>query len=207
MTLIIGLIFSNGFLANKVIGILEPAPHYLQSRYDVAIVLSGVEHHGMGIDGQYHLTESADRITEAARLYHDNLVDKILVSGGAADISNPQENEALSMLHLLADLKVNPDDILFENKSKNTHENAKFCKSILEEHETSLLITSAYHMPRAYKCFRKNEIVTQPYPVDFQSSETTKFGDFLPSISALQKWQIFTKEVVGLLAYKAMGYI
>lgn len=159
-------------------------------------------------ENQFHLQEGADRIIEAVRLYHEGSIDRILISGGAADINNPEYNEGLSLARLAMDLRVLEEDILLENQSRNTYENAKFSKNVIPENDQDfLLITSAFHMPRALRCFEKQGISVQPYPVDFQVDSSTTFSDFLPSDKALRKWNILIKELVGLVTYKLLGYI
>jgi uncharacterized SAM-binding protein YcdF (DUF218 family) len=105
-------------------------------------------------------------------------------------------------------------DILTEEKSVNTHENAVFTKEFLGKNGIStdqefVLITSAFHMPRSEKCFAKVGLKTIPFPVDYYSHDI-KYD--LPSLlypraEALYNWQILFKEFLGLLMYRVLGYI
>ena len=47
--------------------------------------------------------------------------------------------------------------VIYEDRSRNTTENAEFSRDIARPRpeETWLLITSAFHMPRAVGCFRR----------------------------------------------------
>ena len=104
-------------------------------------------------------------------------------------------------------------DILIEEKSVNTRENAVFTKEFLEKNgiatdQEFVLITSAFHMPRSKKCFDKVGLKTIPFPVDYYSHDV-KYD--LPSIlypgpGAISNWQLLVKEWIGLVVYRLVGY-
>jgi uncharacterized SAM-binding protein YcdF (DUF218 family) len=104
-------------------------------------------------------------------------------------------------------------DILIEEKSVNTRENALFTKEFLEKNgiatdQEFVLITSAFHMPRSKKCFDKVGLKTIPFPVDYYSHDI-KYD--LPSIlypgpGAISNWQLLVKEWIGLVVYRLVGY-
>jgi uncharacterized SAM-binding protein YcdF (DUF218 family) len=105
-------------------------------------------------------------------------------------------------------LKIDDTNIHFENLAKNTYQNAKLSKVIIDSLDIQRwgLITSASHMHRAISTFRKNspEITFEPLPVDFHTGKSLYW--YPGSMDgSLQLWQIFIHEVVGLLAYKLTG--
>ena len=205
--LLTGLVFSNGYLANKALSKLEFDTASLNEEYELGILLTGITRHGVGVPNQFHLMDGADRLTETIRLYNAGTIKKILISGGAADIHNPKENEGINLVNLALDLGVEPNDIILENQSKNTYENAKYSAPMVRAYSSSVLITSAFHMRRAEACFAKQNLSPALYAVDFQTPDKTNFSDFLPSTLAFQKWDIVIKEIVGLSSYWMMGYI
>jgi uncharacterized SAM-binding protein YcdF (DUF218 family) len=102
-------------------------------------------------------------------------------------------------------------DILIENQSRNTHENALFSKKIMEEkysNATCLLLTSAWHLPRAQRCFDKCGLKTTAFPVDFWAKpfQLQPSQVFQPDSDAFQKWDFLIKEWVGLVVYRMKGY-
>ena len=79
--------------------------------------------------------------------------------------------EAKFALPLLESLGVARDRITLEDHSRNTVENAVYSKAIVQPKpgERWLLVTSAYHMPRAIGVFRKAGFPVEPYPVDWRT--------------------------------------
>lgn len=156
------------------------------------------------------LNESAERLTIVpylARLYPHAL---IVHSGGNNHLNgHALVTEADGAKRLFKDFGIAPDRILLEGKSRNTRENAVFTKRLLGEKADGkwLLVTSAYHMPRAMGVFReagfKNVIA---YPVDYRvvavGGETTFFSGVS---SGLLRFDTAFREWLGLLVYWATG--
>lgn len=66
-----------------------------------------------------------------------------------------------------------------------------------------LLVTSAYHMPRAQRLFEHAGLAVQPYPVDFKVSARNAFSamDLLPSAGAWQRTEMAWRELLGRAWY------
>lgn len=104
------------------------------------------------------------------------------------------------------------NDIIIENQSRNTYENAIFSTEILHQNfpdSKVLLITSAFHMRRSLACFRKAGMILDPYPVDKKARHETITPDriFLPDPGCLIYWDILIHEWIGMVTYKIQGYI
>ncbi|MEQ9232358.1 MAG: YdcF family protein [Cyclobacteriaceae bacterium] len=202
------LFFSNPYLSNVALSVLETDPVLLDQEYTVGIVLSGMVEAGYDVPNQDQLNENFDRLMEAVKLYKDGKVRKILISGGGADILYPVFNEGKSLKELSGIMGVPDQDIMWEDKSRNTFENAQFTSDLLAEKEYSLvLVTSAFHMPRAKSCFEKAGLEVSVYPVDYKGRTDFKWKYMLPSSDGFQNWNIVLKEVVGLIMYRLLGYI
>ena len=93
------------------------------------------------------------RITEGVKLYQQAWAPKIIFSGAAAegDVSN-----ALAMARIAIASGVPSEDIVIEEKSKTTVENAEFTSILIRENDFKriILVTSPYHQRRAYNQFR-----------------------------------------------------
>ena len=93
-----------------------------------------------------------------------------------------------------------------EGKSRTTWENARFCKYLADRNgiERVLLVTHAWHMPRALYSFEKAGLQATPAPTIFKSLDRsgTGFADFLPDASALRTSTYMLHEMLGGLWYR-----
>jgi uncharacterized SAM-binding protein YcdF (DUF218 family) len=209
--LILFLFYSNEYFANKALQLLEPEEVSIQTIpvYEYAIVLGGLTHYKRPFNDRPNFGEAADRITDALYLYKLKKIEKIVVSGGGTFLyENYSEAQELRKFLLLSG--VAEDDILLEERARNTRENATYSYELmksLEVKEPILIITSAFHMKRTRACFEKYDLDWHFFPSDFLSYPAKLTPEsFYPSASALNKWEIIQKEVVGLLVYKLIGY-
>jgi uncharacterized SAM-binding protein YcdF (DUF218 family) len=157
--------------------------------------------------GGYELNGSGDRIVEAAVLARRFPEAKIVVTGGNIEILGEGEGDADTAPRLLTALGVTADRLILENKSRNTYENAVFTKEMVmpKPGQTWLLVTSAFHMPRATALFDKAGFPTVPWPVDYHTSgRETMFQN--PG-AALEVTTIAVREWIGLVAYWLSGRI
>ena len=97
---------------------------------------------------------------------------------------------------------VSEENIILTDEVQNTDQEAKAIKEILTEDAKIILVTSAFHMPRAEKVFKAANINLIPYPVDFQSSKLkTTIMDFIPSAKSFFDTSHFVREIIGRLYY------
>lgn len=134
---------------------------------------------------------------------------KLLFSGGssALDRRGPPEAEVERMV--LADLGVDLGRVLFETRSRDTWENARFSYDLARPTpgETWLLVAAAQDMPRAIGCFRQVGWQVIAYPVNFR---TTGEFNLLPGFDLtnnLAQLNVSLHEWLGLIAYYLMGRI
>lgn len=208
------VVFSNLFISNEIMRRWEVAGtpfNRLDKNYDVAIVLSGVTASKQAPYDRVHLYKGADRIMHTIQLYKMGKVKKILLSGGSGLLEADSVSEAERMRRVMLLSGVSDADIVLEQASRNTHENAVYSKVLLDKHFRTgnyLLVTSGFHMPRAMACFTKAGVPVQAFSTDFYSKEGPYAADefFIPSADAISGWGRLLREWVGLLTYKLMGY-
>lgn len=208
------LLFTNLFISNALLRWWEDEPVSIESlsHYDVGIVLGGITLDKEPRD-RVHTSGAADRILHAVHLYRLGKIDKILVSGGTGKIIEDEVKEAVLLKRLLILSKVSEEDIMVEDASRNTYENALYSKNLLsqqgEVEQQYLLITSAFHMPRAKACFDKVGLDVDTFSADFRTDEHKFTPDVLliPSSAAIGNWEIVIRELLGMVAYKLRGYI
>ncbi|MCB0396193.1 MAG: YdcF family protein [Flavobacteriales bacterium] len=205
--------FSNSFILDEAMRLWEipgVRTDSLETRYDVGIVLSGM----VGFDEQLErigFHENIDRMLQAVDLYKKGIIDKILISGGSGSLSE-KHSEAELLFNYFTGLGIPPKDLLTENTSRNTHENAVNTAKILKEHWPEgkfLLITSATHMRRARACFENEGIEIFSFTTNRHSGLRKYYPDHLlvPSVHALGGWENLMHEWVGYLTYATMGYL
>ncbi len=94
-----------------------------------------------------------------------------------------------------------------EDRSRTTSENARFSYAMLkpEKGQHWLLVTSAWHMPRAMGAFaRAGWTGVTAWPVDFRSRRRTFHFEWRLD-QHLMDLDLALKEDVGRLAYRIVG--
>jgi uncharacterized SAM-binding protein YcdF (DUF218 family) len=154
------------------------------------------------------LNEAAERLTvvaELARRYPDA---RIVFSGGSGAVLFKERPEAESALRLLESLGVAKGRVVAEGKSRNTVENARFSRELAQPKpgERWLLVTSAYHLPRAMGIFRKAGFPVEAHPVDWRTRGARDALRPFPTLGeGLRRTDTAVREWIGLLAYWLTG--
>lgn len=175
------------------------------------LVLGGVV--DTGLSTERHSTElidGAERVIVAAELARRYPQARILLSGGSNGVfANNDIAESAVARDLLIEFGVQAARITIEDHSRNTHENAAFSFSAVEPtpQEQWLLVTSAFHMPRAMGTFRAagwNGVVA--WPVDYRNGADTEWFGSRTAAEGLIMTDIAVREWIGLIAYRFAGY-
>lgn len=203
--------FSNGFVLSIFQPLINTKPvkvSELQKNYDYGIVLGGFSVY----DKEYkriRFFESSDRLWQTLQLYKSKRITKILISGGSGKLINNSIKESNVIKQFLIGLGIKSQDIVVENKSKNTYENALYTSKIPQiKNSSCLLITSSLHMFRAKKCFEKADIKLDIFPTNYSSGENLLVSDYIiPSSKVLLKWNDLLHELTGIVIYKIAGKI
>jgi uncharacterized SAM-binding protein YcdF (DUF218 family) len=177
------------------------------------IVLGGAEDRLVGGErGAPALNEAGERLVEAAVLSRRYPEARIAFSGGDAGLLYTSGSEAEGAESLLTALGVPEDRLILEAKSRDTYENAVFLKEELGRNgelgpgKRWLLITSAYHMPRAIGTFRKAGFEVEAWPVDYRTRGAADLTRPFDKVSeGLRRVDVATREWLGLFAYWLSG--
>lgn len=210
------LFFTNPFLVNQAFLWWEEPPKPLSEikNYDVGIVLTGITIYDKSPHDRVYFDKGADRVLHTLHLYRLGKIKKILITGGTVTIwGKSYKSEAQQLAEVLRLANIPPQDIILEEKARNTRENAQYATYIVQNtmppNTSCLLITSAFHLPRAKACFQKAGLKNfETFAVDFHSTDIsyTPASLFLPSEKNLYRWYVLIHEIVGFLTYKIMGY-
>ena len=152
------------------------------------------------------LNGNAERLTTAMALHRVNPNLPLVVSGFSGRLVPSGLNEAEITRLLFLQLGLSLDRVRFEDRSRNTAQNARFTAEMagVGGEDPWLLITSASHMPRSVASFRAAGVSVLPYPVDFRTEPDNLIWPREPS-SSLGYARIGAREWLGLLAYHVTG--
>lgn len=157
--------------------------------------------------GQPELHEGAERITAMVALARHYPEAPIVFTGGNGHLDGTRPSEAVELRPLLAQLHVPEGRIRFEEKSRNTHENAVFSSELVRPPPGTrwLLVTSAVHMPRAVGTFRQAGWNVIAFPVDHLTPGGFRLRPPLMVMMGLLQATVAFKEMTGLVAYRVLG--
>jgi uncharacterized SAM-binding protein YcdF (DUF218 family) len=153
--------------------------------------------------GMPSLNDDAERMTSFVKLARLYPSAKLVFTSGSAAVFGEKLKEADAAKRLFADLGLDTSKIIFERESRNTYENAVFSKKLANPKpgEVWILITSAWHMPRAVGIFRQAGWPVLPWPVSYKTG-----GSFDPDLANhIRGVDRATHEWIGLLAYRLLG--
>lgn len=218
---------SRVLFAASVLGLLvfgfSPAGNYiyfpLEERFplfkddgrpvDGVIMLGGAEVPEVGLArGIPAFADAGERAIAFADLARRYPQARLAFVGGSGRLGGEEGAEAKMIRASLPDLGIEASRVTFEDKSRNTEENAVFAKALLQPKpgERWLLVTSAAHMPRAMGCFRQAGFPVTAYPVDFRTAGPDGlWGNFSRAAVGLDFTDTGLKEWVGLVVYYMTG--
>jgi len=167
------------------------------------VVLSGMVHTIKTKDGfAYEWGGSVDRIFAGIDLFKENKAPSLILTGGKLPWSvGKPEGEYLRDVAIKYGIPKN--HIILTENVENTDQEAKAVRKILSTDDLKvILVTSAFHMPRAQKVFEAAGITVIPFPVDFISgAEKLTFMHFIPSAGAFNNTSFFVREMIGRTYY------
>jgi uncharacterized SAM-binding protein YcdF (DUF218 family) len=132
---------------------------------------------------------------------------KLVFAGGAHPRDAKDVTEAQIVRQFLAMMGVGSDRVVYEDRSRNTLENALFARALVHpQAEPWILVTQAISLPRAVAVFRHAGWTVIPYPAGYLTADdahlsagTDLAGDLRLASLALHEWG-------GILVYRLMGY-
>jgi uncharacterized SAM-binding protein YcdF (DUF218 family) len=185
----------------------------LPGRVDGIIVLGGfLADRRRGAGDETPFTRSAERFTSFVTLARRHPEARLVFAGGSGALF-PGEGEGAGFTRLWQEAGLPGRDVIIEERSRNTFENAVFAHALVAPgpSDTWLLVTTAYHMPRAVGVFRAAgwpEPVT--VAVDWRARYTPEGTWEGPSIGGpgthgLEQLTDAWREALGLVAYRLLG--
>ena len=174
---------------------------------DAIVVLSGGRTFAPG-SARVSEWNDADRFFGGIELFKTGKAPLLVFTGGAAPWEPNAPMEGTILVRFAQDLGVPASALRTTGKVLNTSDEAR-AVSALEDFSVKngkqkariLLVTSAFHMPRAQRVFEKSGFSIEPYPVDFlvPSGRVFDVTDLLPSPKGLSDTTLALRETYGRL--------
>ena len=186
-----------------------PRPSALPDRIDGILVLGGAVDQRLSLSyGETVFGSSVARVLAGVALARRHPEAKLALIGGEGDFFPVGFAESRATSSFVVEEGIPPARIVLEEQSRSTHENAVYAKDLIRPKpaEKWILVTSAYHMPRAVACFRAVDWQVIPYPVDFRVDPRTGLRANFNLLEGLSAATVAGKEWAGLVGYRLMGW-
>ncbi len=151
---------------------------------------------------------SGERIIEPIALMNQYPHLKLLFTGGDARLTSDPAPESDDARQYFERFGVDMSRVAFESNSRNTYENAVRSRDVpgIDPAKSWLLVTSAWHMPRALASFQHAGWNVTPYPVDYYAAADVSLDKFSLS-EGVNSWRLLLREKLGMLVYWALGRV
>lgn len=198
------IVFSTGTAAALLLSPLEYEFPYLKNPEDhpevrkiVVLTHYGVDDPLMPLSSRLS-SSAAYRLLEAYHLYLACEQCDVIVTGN--------KKGASMMRQQLVSMGVPEGKILEDGDAPHTYDSAENVKPVIVD-ESFYLVTSAGHMPRAMRVFRKQGLHPIAAPTDFQMPKKAWNAPINPSPQHLYWSDLAVAEYAGMIWYKLNGRI
>lgn len=210
-------------VAGQIAAGLTPLPNHivspLEERFppfvpdgrpvDGIILLGGAEVDDVALSRHMPaVNDAGERVIVFAALARQYPEASLVFTGAAQAFGESGATEVAAVGSALRDVGVDLQRVRFETHARNTAENASFTKAMVKPAPGSrwLLVTSAFHMPRAMGCFRAVDFPVVATPVDYRTIGPDALnGGFARASQGQDLTDVGAKEWVGLLVYYLTG--
>ena len=170
---------------------------------DAIVVLSGMlKQIKVKNSIKYEFNEKVDRIIAGIDLFKNKKAPILILTRGYLPwMHGKPEGEILK--EFVIKQGIPSDNIFLTEKSQNTKQEVESIKNNFSNQDFKIiLVTSAFHMKRAEKLFKMENINVVPFPVDFLNTETDfTIIDLIPSSHSLTDTSDFIREILGRIYY------
>lgn len=204
------VLVGNGIVPSVVMDILEDSPRVARPEWkkkNAIILLGSGILQWRGEKTWFNQPIGLSRLHQSARLYHLCRLNggecKIISSGG--DLYRKGISEAKVMAIQLTEIGVPESDIILEERSNNTYENARFTAPIIRSggFDQIYVVTNGFHMKRSLVLFNHFKIKGLPAPSDHFESEWS----VLPKGSSFYWADLGLHELGGMVKFHVWNSI
>lgn len=142
-----------------------------QGPYDAVFVLGGGI--GVGANGEPQLEMSGDRAALGARLYHAGCTHRLVTMGMLVSGPRGESRDLAEETTEIWQQWAVPDENILHLSGTNTREEMAAIRQMVEKHpewKRLGLVTSAWHMRRAMRLAKNNDLSLEPLPANFRGT-------------------------------------
>lgn len=171
---------------------------------EAIVVLGGILKDVEAENGFVSEWRDGDRYFDGLALYKAGKAAQLIFTGGMLPWSVSQETEGSQLKQFAVASGIPETAIRVSGAVYNTRDEARAVRAMFDGGAPHIiLVTSAFHMPRAQMLFEREGFQVSPYPVDFKvDSEKITPMDFLPDAAALFRTDLVCREMIGRLYYR-----
>jgi len=204
----IGLyVFSTPIFAKNFFKLIEgTAPRQTPnnvSNAEAIVVLSGMINQVKSTNGVYPEWMDPDRFFAGLELYKSGKAPKIIFTRGKMPWDNATITEGDILRKFALDYGVPDSAIVLTGNVENTADEAKAVEKLMGKWRHIILVTSAFHMPRAKQNFESQDFIVQPFRVDYKVDQLNGLTvmDFLPDADSFRLLNTGYRELIGRVIY------
>lgn len=171
---------------------------------DAIVVLGGMFNYVKTENGGMNEWGDPDRFFGGIELYKAGIAPEIIFTGAKMPwAEKDQETEGESLKNYAIDMGVPDSVIKISGLVTTTEDESKEVKKLLPTSKNIILVTSAFHMPRAKSLFERQGFNVITYPVDSKVSlEGRTVLDYLPNAESFRNSETGIRELIGRLFYR-----
>lgn len=211
--LIVLYVFGIPLTGNTLLTLIErgnpPVALSTAEKADAVVALGGIFGPATGEDFVPNYADGTARFEGAIALWEHHKADWVIFTGARISWLGQSEVEgAVSKRNAVA-RGVPADRIVITTDVDNTRQEAMAVAALMKERgwKKVILVTSAWHMPRAAHLFRKAGVSFTPFPVDFRHNPERHLSliDFFPTADSLGCTSLVLREWYGTAFYTLTG--
>ncbi|NBO50215.1 MAG: YdcF family protein [Chitinophagia bacterium] len=170
---------------------------------DAIVVLGGMFNYVKTENGGMNEWGDPDRFFGGIELYKAGKASEIIFTGAKMPWADKnQETEGESLKNYAIDMGVPDSVIKISGLVTTTEDESKEVKKLLLTSKNIILVTSAFHMPRAKSLFERQGFNVITYPVDSKVTlEERTIIDYLPEADSFKRSETGIRELIGRVFY------
>lgn len=176
-------------------------------RAEAIVVLSGFCAEDRGADKVMNFGEASERFEAGALLWIAGRGERLWVMHDGEDLGAHRLLLELERRGVKSDIGI---EVL--GPVGNTADEARRVRTEAQKQGVTsiVLVTTAWHMPRAVQIFRRTGLKIVAFPADFQTPQFLSLPanpkEYIPTAKSLLQTEIFFREMMGILFYRLAEY-